>query len=218
MRKSLQRVGHELLHRETKTPTRMRRCRSRTSALSLCGSGPPRSRQRRNWPATHGDFEHLVRQVFEAMGMQGRTTTASNDDGRAYDYPGEARQERDGCQPHPASWRVPWRRKGRPRHSGHHLLVYHRRVTEGRRALPYGVDRRPPSRLPHQRASRQGRPHRDQATPECGHGSATSSMTKATVLNENRIRTPQSDLLTIETTLYTARPARRRPRATMELA
>jgi hypothetical protein len=43
-------------------------------------------------------------------------------------------------------------------------------------------------------------------------------MTKATVLNENRIRTPQSDLLTIETTLYTARPARRRPRATMELA
>jgi restriction system protein len=30
---------------------------------------------------SYGDFEHLVRQVFEAMGMQGWTTTASNDDG-----------------------------------------------------------------------------------------------------------------------------------------
>ena len=29
----------------------------------------------------HGEFEHLVRQVFEAMGMQGWTTTSSNDDG-----------------------------------------------------------------------------------------------------------------------------------------
>ena len=29
----------------------------------------------------HGDFEHLVRQLFEAMGMQGWTTTASKDDG-----------------------------------------------------------------------------------------------------------------------------------------
>ena len=30
---------------------------------------------------SYGEFEHLVRQVFEAMGMQGWTTTASNDDG-----------------------------------------------------------------------------------------------------------------------------------------
>ncbi|GGN82337.1 restriction endonuclease [Actinoplanes lobatus] len=29
----------------------------------------------------HGEFEHLVRQVFEAMGMQGWTTTSSKDDG-----------------------------------------------------------------------------------------------------------------------------------------
>ncbi|WP_433731784.1 restriction endonuclease [Actinoplanes sp. CA-051413] len=29
----------------------------------------------------HGEFEHLVRQIFEAMGMQGWTTTSSNDDG-----------------------------------------------------------------------------------------------------------------------------------------
>ncbi len=29
----------------------------------------------------HGEFEHLVRQVFEAMGMKGWTTTASKDDG-----------------------------------------------------------------------------------------------------------------------------------------
>jgi restriction system protein len=29
----------------------------------------------------HGEFEHLVRQIFEAMGMQGWTTTASKDDG-----------------------------------------------------------------------------------------------------------------------------------------
>ena len=29
----------------------------------------------------HGDFEHLVRQVFEAMGVQGWTTTSSKDDG-----------------------------------------------------------------------------------------------------------------------------------------
>lgn len=29
----------------------------------------------------HGEFEHLVRQVFEAIGMQGWTTTSSNDDG-----------------------------------------------------------------------------------------------------------------------------------------
>jgi restriction system protein len=29
----------------------------------------------------YGEFEHLVRQVFEAMGMQGWTTTSSNDDG-----------------------------------------------------------------------------------------------------------------------------------------
>jgi restriction system protein len=29
----------------------------------------------------YGEFEHLVRQIFEAMGMQGWTTTASKDDG-----------------------------------------------------------------------------------------------------------------------------------------
>ena len=30
---------------------------------------------------SYGEFEHLVRQIFEAMGMQGWTTTSSNDDG-----------------------------------------------------------------------------------------------------------------------------------------
>ncbi|GAA2492856.1 hypothetical protein Ahu01nite_026110 [Winogradskya humida] len=50
----LQRAGHELLHRETKTPTSDDALPSRTSAQSLCKSGPSLRRQPKRLRATHG--------------------------------------------------------------------------------------------------------------------------------------------------------------------
>lgn len=123
---------------------------------------------------TPDEFEHLVRQVFEATGLEGWTTAHSKDDGvdavmvnktpggaMLCIVQGQALLEGRQCEPCPRTRRRHGRETRWPRHPGHHLVVHLRMLAEGPRTRTNGALRRPAIEIDDQGTSRQGCAHRD---------------------------------------------------------
>ena len=134
-------------------------------------------------------FENLIRQLFEAMGLDGHVTHSSRDeeiDAVAYNKPTSCTAPRSSSRPSDtatasppttsAHWPAQWKKTGNSRSPRHHRMGQSGTKAFAARNTQADHHRRRRTQAPARRAPQPRRPHRLAPPPQARHLAATRAL------------------------------------------